>query len=712
MRSNAHSVLSLRPSSQPLPAQARELTGLNPGAVARAEQELTQVEYVPDELILGVEGPELSTSQALQARLGGVVVESFAASEEHPQIVRVKLPPEADLAKAMAAARELPGVAYAEPNQVVRLQSFDEPTEAQQEPPKDEVPNDLKRELWGLDNKDNPGADISAREAWQVTTGSRQGPLIAILDSGADYNHPDLKANIAVNTAEKADGRDTDGNGVVDDIFGFNAFEGHGDPMDGMGHGTHVTGTIAAVGNNGEGSVGVNWEAQVLPVKIFHDRGLTTTDAILRGISYAQSRGAVITSNSWGGPSYSQAIHDAFAANPALHIAAAGNDSKNTDEKASFPANYDLPNMISVGASNRQDAPSWFTNHGRKTVDLFAPGEEIYSTLPGGGYGSKSGTSMATPHVTGVAGLVMEEYPELTTAELKDRLLYSTDPTESVSSLSVTGGRLNAAQALSNDQVAPAAPNDFLATQTHPRGARFSWTNTGDDGWRHGPATGFEVRVSEQPITADNWDAATPLSTPRGQAVGDHVHAYYQQDPRSNETRIYAGFQALDEAGNRSELLTSQADLPASPIVFRDGFDGQETSFRGDNRWKRVEVPGRGQVWSSRSKVENEDTFSTILSPKIDLSRTEDSFLRFESRQDFSWSNNVFVELSEDGSDEWTRLDDLNDKGEWREREYDLSAYDGKKIQIRIRSENLGAKEGDGMMLDNFEVLGNPNLPV
>lgn len=694
------SPLSARPFAEFRPTQSTQRFTASVTAHQRALEELQSTEHVPDELIVCFD----KTSAGLMESLGDGVVERFGSSSDDPstEVVRLKLADGSDLAGALGGLRELPGVLYAEPNQVFHM------AEKEGSSP----PNDLHQKLWGLNNSENPEADIDALEAWKVTTGSRSGPLIAVIDSGADYNHPDLQANIAVNEGEiPNDGIDNDGNGVVDDYYGFNAFEVTGDPMDGMGHGTHVTGTIAAVGNNDEGVVGVNWQAQVLPVKIFHDRGLTTTDAILRGLKYAKDRGATITSNSWGGPSFSQAIHDAFQDFPALHIAAAGNDSKNTDEHPSYPANYQLPNMISVGATNRDDNPSWFTNTGRKTVDLFAPGEEIYSTVPGNGYGEKSGTSMATPHVTGVAGLVGSEFSQISTQEMKDRLLYSTDPTESVSHLSVTGGRLNAARALSKDEIAPAVPNDFWVTQASPTQARFSWTGTGDDGWKNGAASGFEVRVAASPINAENWADAVPLSTPRGSEIGEHHHAFYSQTPRSQDSKIFAAFQALDEAGNRSGLVTAQAVLPAAPTLFQDDFDGESGQWSADGRWALREEQGRGKVWSSKFKGEESPTFSTLKSPVIDLSQAGGSFLRFESRQDFSWSNNVFVEITGEGDEQWTRLGDLKDRGEWREREYDLSAFDGKKIQVRLRSENLGSKEGDGMMVDRFEVVASSVNP-
>ena len=692
--------LASRPHGQPFEGPESALPNAqNPENLARVREEL-QAEHVPDEVIVGF--TSLQSENRTASSLGGKVVESYALDDH---VARLKLPAGTDLSKAILALRESPEVSFAEPNQIIRMSDLDG-GDVQPGADGSEKPNDLEERLWGLHNSKNPGADISALEAWKVTTGSNKGPLIAVIDSGADYRHPDLAANIAVNSGEiPGDGLDNDGNGVADDVYGYNAFEGHGDPMDGLGHGTHCTGTIAAEGDNGQGVVGVQWHAQVLPVKIFHDRGLTTTDSILRGLEYAKKRGAVITSNSWGGPQPSEAIRQAFASFPsALHVVAAGNDGRNNDTKPTYPADYDLPNILTVGAGNSADSPSWFSNFGRQSVDIFAPGEDILSTVPGGGYGLKSGTSMATPHVTGAAGLVATVYPEAGPAEIKDRLLYSSDRLDSLQGLAVVEGRLNAHRALSEDGVAPAAPNDFWTTQTSPRSARFSWTATGDDGWKNGAASGFEVRVSRQPISEQNWDGAAPLSTPRGKEIGDHLHAIYQQNPESKPNRIYAAFKAVDEVGNRSPLVEAVAELPAAPIVFQDSFEGDQTNWGADGRWKRIPVEGRGTIWSSQSGSSKE-TFSTLRSPEIDLSERKESFLRFESRQDFAWSNNVFLELTSDGGENWNRLDTLKDRGQWARHEYDLSAYDGAKVQIRIRSENLGAKEGDGTMVDAFEVL-------
>lgn len=217
--------------------------------------------------------------------------------------------------QALAELKKDPRVMYAEPNYL--LQEFAQP-------------DDLDPKLYGMEK-------LNAPAAWDVTHGSKaRGPLVAIMDSGADYNHPDLAANIWTNPGEiPGNGIDDDGNGVIDDVHGFNAAARSGDPMDDGSHGTHVHGTIGAVGNNGQGVVGVNWEANLMPVKFLAQGYGDTADAI-EGILYATKMGARITSNSWGGINYSQALFDALEASPALHICAAGNDSFNNDVRAVY----------------------------------------------------------------------------------------------------------------------------------------------------------------------------------------------------------------------------------------------------------------------------------------------------------------------------------------------------------------------------------------
>lgn len=324
------------------------------------------------------------------------------------------------------------------------------------------VPNDAQfSSLWGLDNSGQTGgvadADIDAPEAWNLQVGS--DVIIAVVDSGVDYNHPDLVGNIWSNRAEiPNNGLDDDGNGYVDDVRGWDFANNDNDPMDDNNHGTHVAGTIAAKGNNGQGVVGVNWSAQIMPLKFLTRTGSGTTADAIAAIDYAVANGARVINASWGGGPYSAAMFSALsAANNAgvLFVAAAGNDGANTDNNPSYPADYDLPNVISVAATDDADTLAGFSNFGANSVDLGAPGVNILSTTPGNSYATYSGTSMASPHVAGVAGLVVANNPGISIAGLRAALLDGTDAVADLSGRTVTGGRLNAFNSLGGTTTPP-----------------------------------------------------------------------------------------------------------------------------------------------------------------------------------------------------------------------------------------------------------------
>ena len=328
------------------------------------------------------------------------------------------------------------------------------------------IPNDSSfSQLWGLHNTGQSGgtadADIDGPEAWELTTGSSE-VILAIIDTGIDYEHLDLGDNVWRNPGEIAgDGIDNDGNGYVDDVYGWDFVGNDNDPMDDNGHGTHVAGTIGAVGNNGTGVAGINWNVQLMALKFLDDTGSGSTSDAVEAINYATLMkrdygvNVVASNNSWGGGGYSSSLRDAIAAagnEGILFVAAAGNGGTdgvgdNNDEYPHYPSNYDLDNIISVAATDRNDRLASFSNYGAASVDLAAPGVSIYSTLPDG-YGWYSGTSMAAPHVTGVVGLLASLSPGATAGEIKSAILAGADPISGMTGLSVTGGRLNAYGAL------------------------------------------------------------------------------------------------------------------------------------------------------------------------------------------------------------------------------------------------------------------------
>ncbi|HST52587.1 MAG TPA: S8 family serine peptidase [Pyrinomonadaceae bacterium] len=355
----------------------------------------------------------------------------------------------------------LPEVDYAEPNEIIRA-----------EPPADDAararfvstdldggPNDpLLKEQWGLVNtgqrEGKSQADISALSAWSKTTGSER-VVVAVLDSGVDYTHPDLMNNIWHRPPDMEMYFDRQ-LGVVDDYNGFSAVEGAGDPMDENGHGTHCAGIIGAEGDNNEGIAGVNWKVEIMPLKFMGRGGFGTTKDAIEAINYTVERkhdgvNIRVISASWGSRQKSKALEDAIrkaGESDILFVAAAGNDSEDADRTPHFPANYQLPNVISVAALDRRDQLASFSNYGAKNVHVAAPGKEILSTWLGGQYQEHSGTSMATPFVAGVAALVLSAEPNLSVKELRERIFSTVDKLDTLEGKVSTGGRVNAARAV------------------------------------------------------------------------------------------------------------------------------------------------------------------------------------------------------------------------------------------------------------------------
>jgi len=285
-----------------------------------------------------------------------------------------------DNKSSIEVLRNNPAVEYIEPNYTYT--KFDAPTDT-----------DFSKQ-WGLNNdgknsgswwsRGTVGVDISALEAWKITKGSSD-IKIAVIDTGVDYNHVDLKNNILINEAELngSEGVDDDGNGFVDDIYGYDFANDDADPMDGHGHGTHCAGVIGAE-HNSIGIAGVNANVKILPIKFLKDSGGGTLEGALKAIDYAISREVHVMSNSWGGGGRSQALYDAIerAQEAGISfIAAAGNSSSDNDKKPAYPANYKLDNVVSVGALDGKGKKASFSNYGKKTVHVFAPGVNIYSTV-------------------------------------------------------------------------------------------------------------------------------------------------------------------------------------------------------------------------------------------------------------------------------------------------------------------------------------------
>lgn len=417
-----------------------------------------------------------------------------------------------------------PMVEYAEPNYIYKALGG-----VAQLPTDSELPK-----LWGMINTGQTvegdqgtivgkaGVDIDAQRAWQVETGSHD-VVVAVIDTGVNYNNPELAPNIYTNEAE-ANGKagvDDDSNGFVDDIHGYDFAEKDGDPMDGYGHGTHVSGTIGAAAD-GQGIVGVAWHVRIMPVRFLGADGSGTLADAVSAIDYATKMKVNIMSNSWGGGGFSQALLDSINhAKDAgiLFVAAAGNSSNDNDASPEYPAGYQADNIIAVAAVDPTGALADFSNYGKTSVQVAAPGVDVLSYTMNG-LESWSGTSMATPHVTGIATLLLSQDMTQSYQTIKQRILSSARPMSSLRGR-VSTGMVDAYYALTN-QVAPMDPDDPFNWQkdtqavstTHP------YADNASQEWTLHVNGAKQISVYFSKFqTESNYDVVT-FKTPDGKVVG------------------------------------------------------------------------------------------------------------------------------------------------------------------------------------------------
>ncbi len=402
----------------------------------------------PEVLVKFRDGVTLETIESLTSRMNDRVedrIESVAGWTSIDDLDN------ADADAIVAKYTSLPEVEYAEPNFEISL--------SEAGPLEPILPRDPQfNDQWALANSGQrggkQGADISATLAWATTTGS-EDVVVAVLDSGVDYAHEDLRGNMWMRPASMAPYHDSE-LGTVDDENGYSAIEGIPDPMDENGHGTHCAGIIGAEGENNLGIAGVNWNIKIMPLKFMNSGGFGTTKDAIEAINYVIDRKKAgvnvrVISASWGSTQKSRALEDVIRKayeNDILFVAAAGNATTDNDRRPHFPSSYNVPNVISVAALDRNDQLARFSNYGVKSVAIAAPGVEILSTWLGNQYEEKSGTSMATPVVSGVAALILAENPRMSVDDLRKKLMDSTDPIVALKGKTVSGGRINAAKAL------------------------------------------------------------------------------------------------------------------------------------------------------------------------------------------------------------------------------------------------------------------------
>lgn len=533
----------------------------------------------------------------------------------------VDLPDDLPVRQAVQRYENTPGIEFAEPDFLL---------EATEVTPDDPGFSDM----YGLENTGQEGgtedADIGATEAWETTTGSKD-TVVAVIDTGVDIDHPDLKNNIWTNEDEKDDGTDNDGNGYAGDVNGWDFYNDDNtvyDSGDGDEHGTHVAGTIAAEGDNGAGVTGVNWDARIMPLKFLGPDGGYTSDAA-KAIDYAVDNGAEISNNSWGGGGYSQTLQDSLdnaEDKGHLFVAAAGNGGfdgigDDNDANPSYPSSYENDNVVSVAATDRDDDRASFSNYGEESVDLGAPGVGILSTLPDSSYGRYNGTSMASPHVAGAAALLKSQDPAQGASELKNRMLDSAESVSSLKNRTATGGRLDAAGALAAEAKNSPANLSLSAGRSllvYGQSTTLSGTLTSESGEA---VAGEEISLEQRPIGGQVWsETARPTTDSNGEFRFDNARPGKRMlyrarfggsdakrlDPASSggewvsvKARVTNGTSEKNlKLGNRREIygsvLPSHAGSSVEMILKRNGeiVARRMVSVNEDSRYRTLVQPG------------------------------------------------------------------------------------------------------------------------
>lgn len=488
----------------------------------------------------------------------------------------LKVGSEKSMTSVLAALNNNPAIEYAEPNYIYSVNPIKERGVVAKKLLKSPftdftaaTPDDPSfGKLWGLRNTGSnepngsagvEGADVNALKAWDITKGSRS-VRIAVIDTGVDYNHPDLKANMWTNTAELngKPGVDDDGNGFVDDVYGYDFANMDSNPMDGNGHGTHCSGTIGAVHDNRIGVAGVMSDVQIMAVKFLGDDGSGSLEGAIKAIDYATMMNVDLMSNSWGGGGRSQALLDAIqraSDKGIIFTAAAGNSSSNNDASPSYPASYDTPNMVAVAATTAQNGLASFSSYGRNSVHIGAPGHNILSTVNGGGYDVYSGTSMATPHVSGVLGLLLAKEGRMSHSALRERLTLTSVPVAALRGKTQTAGRIDAYNLLT----------DVRPERSGPK----------NDAWKKRALdTAFE---SEHPYT-DNMNTVKTITIPGAKYIRVKV-AKYDLEQGYDYVRV------ADGAGNTIEKVTGSGQNYTTDYIEGDTVTLNFVTDRSMTKW-------------------------------------------------------------------------------------------------------------------------------
>jgi len=563
------------------------------------EQDPT-IKQIPNQILVRFTSNDQAINAAAKALVGGQLLRTFKGVDrlEH---IEVNMP----IDQAIQMLQALPFVEYAEPDYVVHAIA---------------QPNDSFVGLqWGVNNtgqsirgtSGTTDADIDGFEAWDTRTNA-SGVIVAVIDTGTQWDHPDLDDNIWSNNGEIAgNGIDDDNNGYIDDVRGWDFYGNDNNPTDTEGHGTHTAGTVGAEGNNGIGVAGVAWDVQIMPLRFLGPNGGSTSDAIA-ALNYAVDNGARISNNSWGGGGFSTAMRDAIAsASSANHlfVAASGNDGVNTDNSPHYPSSYSDDSIISVAATDNRDQMASFSNYGSNSVDIGAPGVDIASTYTGNGYVWNSGTSMAAPHVAGAAAILLAHNPSWSYTQLRDRLLSTARGTNAMNGVTTTGGVLNLDAALDGGGgPANTAPTANIGTpsngSTYTQGDSVTFSGSASDN-EDGNISALLVWTSSRDGQIGNGASFSTSSL----SVGNHTITASVDDSGGLSDSDAVSI-AVESSQPTNTAPTANIGSPSNGSTYTDGDTVSFSGSASDNEDGNI---SSSLVWTSSrdGQIGNGASFST-----------------------------------------------------------------------------------------------------
>lgn len=582
-------------------------------------------------------------------------------------------------------------------------------------------PDFLTRQ-WPLYSSSYPENDIDAPKAWDVTTGTKE-IVVAVIDSGIDVIHPDIIPNLWRNPGEIPDnGIDDDKNGYIDDIMGWDFNNNAPILYDPLGHGALVSGIIGAKGNNGIGVTGVCWNVSLMILKVFEERE-TSIEVILGAFDYilGLDRKVHVINASWGGRIFSPALYDAISQcekRGILFMAAAGNEKMNTAEHPVYPACFNLANIVSVGATDLY-GNLWSKSDYGPLVSVLAPGASVYNTIPAPDfYGSSSGTSMAAPHVSGAAALLLSVHPELKPYEVRNRIIGCAKQGTRWETYSLSQGILNLPNLFCDDLPAPAAISDLTVTQTGVTTAtlEFSLPYDNDAG---SPVKIVELKYARFHLDENSWWKAEPVPVIIEKGAPGEKRSVTVQGLLPGGLYFF-GARALDECGLQSPISNGAFAYTRNAVVvlgedFENPVSGWDLS---GSHWDIATSPGTALsgkrfLFHPESGSGYLDTDAAV-SPWIDLKEIKEPYLAFSHQYEFygleRLTNEGRVEVLCEGDDMWVEIARFSVfYSPWKRETFYLGNWRGFSIRIRFRFfhvfESSGADEEIGWWIDDVKIL-------